>query len=105
MDLTVEPKKWEAIAEPPFQRRALALAAHCGKLYAVGGMQNESGPTTAVAIYDPARNKWSEGPELCVKAVPKPKDGEKQALRGMSSGAMTGFGASAFARARRSLLR
>ena len=97
MDLTVEPKKWEAIAEPPFQRRALALAAHRGKLYAVGGMQNESGPTTAVAIYDPAFNTWSEGPELYVKPVPKLQDAEKKALRDMSSGAMTGFGASAFA--------
>lgn len=97
MDLTVEPKKWDAIADPPFQRRALALAAHRRKLYVVGGMQNETGPTTAVAIYDPASNKWSEGPDLYVKADAKPQDGKEKALRGMSSGAMTGFGASTFA--------
>ena len=96
LDPASDKPKWEAIAEPPFQRRALALAAHNNKLYVVGGMQNEGGPTTAVAIYDPAKNEWSEGPKLFVKAAAKPKDGEKP-RRSMSSGAMAGFGASAFA--------
>lgn len=64
LDLTKKPLKWEAIAEPPFQRRALALAAHEDRLYVIGGMQKEGGPTTAVSIYDPAADKWREGPAL-----------------------------------------
>lgn len=97
MDLTAKELRWEAIAAPPFQRRALALAAHEGRLYVVGGMQKDGGPTTAVGIYDPKSNSWSEGPSLVVKADPEPKDGEKKSRRSMSSGRMAGFGASAFA--------
>lgn len=70
--------EWEAIAETPFQRRALAVAAYDHKLFAIGGMQNRGGPTTEVAIYDPVKDAWTEGP-----AIP----GEP----------MAGFGASAFA--------
>ena len=95
MDLSQEEKSWQAIKAPPFQRRALAAAAHGGKLYVVGGMQEEGGPTTAVGIYDPATDSWSDGPSLVVKTAP---EGKKGGGRGrMSSGGMTGFGASAFA--------
>lgn len=96
MDLTADELKWEAITAPTFQRRAIAAAAHNGKLYVVGGMQSEGGPTTKTSVYDPASNKWSEGPALFVKADPEPKEGEKP-THSMSSGGMTGFGASAFA--------
>lgn len=81
--------KWEPIADPPFQRRALALAAHNGKLYTVGGMDKDGGPTTAVAIYDPESDSWSDGPVL---QVLKTDEDDR-----MSSGRMAGFGASAFA--------
>lgn len=37
MDLTQQDPVWEAIAAPPFRRRAVALAAHVDKLYVVGG--------------------------------------------------------------------
>ncbi len=77
-DLTQPNPSWKAIANPPFHRRALALAAHNGKLYCLGGMQREGGPTRRVAIYDPATDSWSEGPQLL---------GEP----------MDGFGSSAFA--------
>lgn len=97
LDLTASPLHWQPIASPGFERRALAAAAHDGKLYAVGGMQQEGGPTTEVAVYDPQSDKWTQGPSLFVKAAPKPKDGAEKAARSMSSGAMTGFGASAFA--------
>ncbi len=96
MDLTADKPSWEAIAAPGFQRRAIAAAAHDGKLYIIGGMQSEGGPTTKTSVYDPAKNAWSEGPDLIVKPDPKPVDGEKPE-RNMSSGSMTGFGASAFA--------
>jgi N-acetylneuraminic acid mutarotase len=68
--------RWQALPAPPFQRRALALAAHAGKLYAIGGMQPD-GPTTRVDIFDPKTNEWSRGPDL---------DGKP----------MEGFGSSAF---------
>lgn len=96
LDLTQQPLKWESIASPPFRRRAIAAAAHDGKLFVVGGMQDEGGPTTKVGIYDPVKNSWTDGPGIYVKADAKPEDGEKPA-RNMSSGAMAGFGASAFA--------
>jgi N-acetylneuraminic acid mutarotase len=78
VDLSKEPLVWKPIAKPPFHRRALALAAHNGKLHVIGGMQEEGGPTTRTAVYDPASDKWSEGPALL-------------------GGSMDGFGSSAFA--------
>src|SRR5690606_11786428 len=78
IDLKSDPLQWKPIAAPPFYRRALAVAAWNGKIYCLGGMQQKGGPTTAVAVYDPAKDVWSEGPALL-------------------GGAMDGFGASAFA--------
>ncbi len=64
MDLTSDNPQWQALPKPGFRRRALALAAHDGKLYAIGGMQEKGGPSTQVDIYDPASKKWTKGPEL-----------------------------------------
>ncbi len=63
-DLSEQPIVWKEIATPPFARRALAVAAHGGKIYAIGGMGEEGGPTTRVDVYDPKSNQWSEGPSL-----------------------------------------
>lgn len=78
LDLSAEKLEWREIAPPPFKRRALAIADWRGKLVSAGGMMESGGPTTAVAIYDPVANRWSEGPSL-------------------QGNAMDGFGASAFA--------
>lgn len=78
LDLASDTPEWKALPEPPFQRRALSLAAHDGKIYAIGGMQEEGGPTTQTDVFDPATGKWSGGPSL---------NGEK----------MDGFGSSSFA--------
>ncbi|QDU38590.1 N-acetylneuraminate epimerase precursor [Maioricimonas rarisocia] len=64
LDLSAENPQWTALPTPPFQRRALAAAAHDGKVYAVGGMQQEGGPTTKVDVFDPETGNWSEGPAL-----------------------------------------
>eukprot|EP00913_Durusdinium_trenchii_P028324 g26552.t1 len=64
MDLASKTPEWQAVPTPPFERRALSLAAYKGKIYAIGGMQRKGGPTNRVAIYDPATKKWSEGPNL-----------------------------------------
>lgn len=77
-NLDAEKLEWKPIAAPPFQRRALALAAWNGKLYCIGGMQSKGGTTTQVAIYDPQQNSWSNGPAIAGEG-------------------MDGFGSSAFA--------
>ncbi len=69
--------QWEAIAEPPFQRRALAVAAWNNRLWVVGGMDEIADIKRDVFSYDPATNTWTEAPEL-------PGDG------------MQGFGVSAW---------
>lgn len=78
INLAARKLEWQPVAAPPFKRRALAVAAWHGKLYCLGGMQEEGGPTTTVAMYDPMKNTWSEGPRLL-------------------GAAMDGFGSSAFA--------
>lgn len=78
VDLNQETLTWKPIAQPPFQRRALALAAYSGKLYCLGGMQQQGGPTRQVTVYDPATDMWTEASPLLGEA-------------------MDGFGASAFA--------
>ena len=55
--------KWQAIAEPPFQRRALFVASHNGLVYVIGGMGQE-GPTTRTDVYDPKKDSWTRGPDL-----------------------------------------
>jgi N-acetylneuraminic acid mutarotase len=78
INLASEKLEWKTIVASPFKRRALAIAAHQGRLFCLGGMQEQGGATTAVTIYDPKANAWSEGPALL-------------------GGSMEGFGASAFA--------
>ena len=70
--------KWVALPQPPFQRRALSVAAHDGKLYVIGGMPQKGEPTRRVDIYDPQSQRWSQGPDLQGKV-------------------MDGFGSAAFA--------
>lgn len=64
MDLGQANPNWTPIATPPFQRRALALAEHAGKLYAIGGMNKADGPTRSTAWFDPNSNQWSSSPDL-----------------------------------------
>ncbi|MBI1248336.1 hypothetical protein GC197_10925 [bacterium] len=84
LDLSKTPLKWEALPKPPFQRRALAVAAHDGKIYAIGGMQKEGGPTTRTDVFDPKTQTWTQGPNLVIVGDDK------------KAGGITGFGASAF---------
>lgn len=63
-DLQQQELSWLPVPKPPFQRRALSLAAHDGKLYVLGGMQESGRPTTQVDVFDPATQTWSRGPAL-----------------------------------------
>jgi len=69
LNLAAEKASWEPIANPPFQRRAISVAAHDGKLFVIGGMQKKKGPTTKTGVYDPATDQWSDGPVLPGKGM------------------------------------
>ena len=64
LDLSSTQLVWNELPAPPFQRRALSLGEWRGKVYAIGGMQPEGGPTTATAVFDPVTQAWSDGPKL-----------------------------------------
>lgn len=78
LDLSSDSPRWAKLPAAPFQRRALAIAAYQGKIYVIGGMQQEGGPTTRVDVFDPDSQSWSQGPSIHGKP-------------------MDGFGCSAFA--------
>lgn len=63
--------QWEPIANPPFQRRALAVAAFQGKLFVIGGIENKGWASNRVDIYDPKTDKWSQGPDLLDRSALK----------------------------------
>lgn len=63
-DLTQRELKWTEITTPPFQRRAVSVAAHGGKIYVIGGMTESGSTTTEVSVFDPASNSWSVAPKL-----------------------------------------
>lgn len=63
-DLSQPKLEWQEIAKPGFSRRALAVAAQGGKIYAIGGMEDTTDMTTAVNVYDPQSNAWSKGPKI-----------------------------------------
>lgn len=78
IDLSASSPQWQPLPEPPFQRRALSVAAIDNKIYAIGGMQSDGGPTTRVDVFDTKTQTWSRGPSLQGKG-------------------MDGFGSSSFA--------
>ncbi|MEM7356417.1 MAG: PQQ-binding-like beta-propeller repeat protein [Acidobacteriota bacterium] len=62
IDLSAEKPVWQTFSQP-FQRRALAVAAAGGKVYAFGGIEDAS-TSRRVDIYDTATETWSVGPKL-----------------------------------------
>lgn len=64
MNLGDKEPEWKSIATPPFQRRAVWVAAHEGAIHVIGGMNRIGGPTTESAIYDPQSDVWKTGPSL-----------------------------------------
>ncbi len=65
MDLTKTPLAWEPAPPTPFERRAIALAAVDGKLWALGGMPSDGDSGTKdVSVFDPATGAWTDGPAL-----------------------------------------
>lgn len=68
-DLSQAKPQWQEIAKPAFSRRALAVAAFGGKIYAIGGMDDTGDMTTNVNVYDPQSNAWSKGPKIPGESV------------------------------------
>lgn len=62
-DLKKFHSKWESVPQP-FKRRALTAAVLAGKVYVLGGMNEEEKIELTVNIFDPAKNEWSLGPNL-----------------------------------------
>lgn len=60
LDLAASDPQWTKIADPPFARRAVATVAHDGKLFVIGGMNENGGPTKDVEIYDPQTDTWED---------------------------------------------
>ena len=50
--------KWSTRAQMPTPRNGLAVAAHEGLMYAIGGVSND-GVTGKVEVYDPATDAWT----------------------------------------------
>lgn len=63
LDASQPEAKWKTIKQP-FQRRALSAAAHQGKIYAMGGIDDGGDISHEVDIYSPETGKWTKGPEL-----------------------------------------
>jgi N-acetylneuraminic acid mutarotase len=89
-DLTEKKLSWREIAKPPFNRRALAVAAWNGRIYVIGGMDDSNDTTTATNVYDPQADVWSDGPTIPGKGF----DGFGASAFGVTSGlyATTGPG-------------
>ncbi len=64
LDLKAKTPTWEELPKPGFNRRALALAAFEGKIFAIGGMEQQGQPTRKTSVFDPLTQQWSDGPEL-----------------------------------------
>ena len=62
-DLDHPENGWECLPGPGYRSRAISLAAHDGKIYFFGGIQ-ESGITRKVSVYDPRTNNWEAAPDL-----------------------------------------
>jgi non-specific serine/threonine protein kinase len=56
--------EWTERTEALIPLTEVAVAAHDGKIWVAGGLTADGKASTAVQIYDPATNSWSEGPAL-----------------------------------------
>lgn len=63
LDLNKSPLKWESI-EQPFQRRALTMAVHGGKVYVIAGLNSGGTAERSVNVFDPAAKSWSKSADI-----------------------------------------
>ncbi len=60
LDLGKQPLRWETVKQP-FERRSLTATALDGKVYVMGGLDDEDSIALKVDIYDPVKNVWTAG--------------------------------------------
>lgn len=63
LDLDNPDAGWRELDGPGYKLRAISVAAHDGKLYALGGI-SPHGFLRKTSVYDPAEDQWSTGPEM-----------------------------------------
>jgi hypothetical protein len=63
LDLRRPDAGWAAVKQP-FRRRALQAAALNGKVYVVGGLDEDGNVLTHVDVFDPAAKAWLAGPPI-----------------------------------------
>jgi N-acetylneuraminic acid mutarotase len=63
LDLHAKEPKWEALPQP-WQRRAFTAAVHAGKVYVVGGLNEDAESELTVNVFDPVTRQWAAGPDL-----------------------------------------
>lgn len=62
-DLGQQPLVWQELPSPGVRRRACAVAAFDGRVAVLGGL-GPDGMMRSVQVFDPATQKWQDGPEL-----------------------------------------
>lgn len=63
IDISKDEPEWEAI-ETPFARRAIGVGALGGKLYIIGGIDEEGEISRRVDVFDPETGEFSTGPDF-----------------------------------------
>ncbi len=63
LDLRAPERGWQ-VSPQPFERRALAAVAQGGRIWFLGGMENDDEPSLAVDWFEPDTGKWGRGPAL-----------------------------------------
>ena len=62
-DLSEEKINWISVPQP-FRRRAIAVSAHNGQIFAIGGMDSEGDTSNKVHIFSVSKENWRQGPSL-----------------------------------------
>lgn len=63
LDLKAPTLAWRSVPQP-FKRRALVAAAHGGKVYVIGGFDDDESIVRGMSVYDFGSQSWAEGPAL-----------------------------------------
>ncbi len=77
------PTAWVKLSEAPFKRRALAAAGYAGKLFVIGGIDDQRNVSNNVDILELESGTWRVGPSVPISDKP--------------GSDMSAFGCSAFA--------
>lgn len=56
--------EWRRLADAPVALTEVAVAAHGGRIWVVGGLDPAGRSSTAVQLYDPVADAWAGGPAL-----------------------------------------